>query len=810
MQSADRFLILEKKRRNRVCQKQKGTRGEYDPDIDVFEYDSLQQLIAKQPFRAPFKDCVESETGSTEKDISKRYYSKARTEVQCADVGGLWKAKSIGRINKRDEGVCWVDEENARCADTYERLKDPQSKCNADAECKWILNECYSRKSFDDMPSVFPADWPKDIVKDDIQQYLYKFFNGGQYKPPKHLSLLGMGNRCTAKELEKNMLSLPQVVVSSVMKGLARSSNSSNRGLLVWHSTGSGKTCTATGVIDAFWETQKNIVFVTSVEASSSNPPSNFHKCAQRFFPRFANMTQEKVKCAFEKRKVMFFTFAQLAHYLLIANPLKRVKKPDDIERHKNYLNDAVIIIDEVHNIFKPLPNQRLENNAVRKFLADYANKRTSKLNIVILTATPGNTTDDIVALLNLVRDRSMPTIGAPKPNDAGSLETFKKNIRGLVSYFDMSKDYTKFPKVVYQKEVVAPMKLKQFTKYVEAYNGEPSSATDYEGASKKDALDRYYKKSRKYSNMLYNLEKDMLIDEFSAKVPLLLDNIAKYPSEKHYAYSAFFERRGFGGQGIPAIAKFLEQELGYKKMSIAEARKFARAMDAGEDYVKQKRYVMALSTDLSSDRENLNALVRAYNNSKNVNGEYVHVFLASQGYNEGVDLKAVRHIHIFEPLLALSAEQQTVGRAARFCSHSDLDMREWNVKIHRYISTSPLDLSAFNDNYIRDRMENIRVEIAEAEDRLVQIKGAKGATATKTKDDIKKYVVGKKQDARKLQSKLKEIEKMNLEHLHMIDEQIMNERFEKVKELLSVYDTIRRNAIDYLLLKDFHESSAA
>ena len=239
--------------------------------------------------------------------------------------------------------------------------------------------------------------------------------------------------------------------------------------------------------------------------------------------------------------------------------------------------------------------------------------------------------------------------------------------------------------------------------------------------------------------------------------------------------------------------------------MTIVEAKKFMRAIDAGEDYVKQKRYVMALSTDLSSDRENLNALVRAYNNSKNVNGEYIHVFLASQGYNEGVDLKAVRHIHIFEPLLALSAEQQTVGRAARFCSHSDLDMREWNVKIHRYISTSPLDLSAFNDNYIRDRIENIRDEIAEAEDRLVQIKGA-----TKTKDDIKKYVAGKKLDARKLQSKLKEIEKMNLEHLHMIDEQIMNERFEKVKELLTVYDTIRKNAIDYLLLKDFHESTTA
>jgi hypothetical protein len=810
MQAADRFLKLEKKRRNRVCKQQKGKRGEYDPDIDVFEYDSLQQLIAKKPFRAPFGDCIESEPGSEEKDAHNRYYSKVRTEVQCDDVEGIWKGKAQNRVNKRDDGVCWVNEDDARCAEKYERESNAKSKCNADDTCKWAFNECYSRRSFDALPAIFPDDWPKDVIKEDIQQYLSEYFSSGDYRPPKHLSLFGMGNRCTAKELNKNTLSLPQVVVNSVMKGMAKHPESSNRGLLVWHSTGSGKTCTATGVIDAFWETNKNIVFVTSVEASSSNPPSNFHKCAHRFFPRFANMTLEKVKSSFEKRKVQFFTFAQLAHFLLIANPLKRVKKPEDIERHKNFLNNAVIIIDEVHNIFKPLPNQRLENNAVRKFLADYGNKRTTNLNVVILTATPGNTSDDIVALLNLVRDRKAPPITPPNTNDVESMQKFTRDIRGLVSYFDMSKDYTKFPRVVYQKEKLAPMSMKQFVKYVEAYNGEPSTAVDYDSLSKKDALERYYKKSRKYSNMLYNFEKDILINEFSSKVPLLLNTIAQYPREKHYVYSAFFERRGFGGQGIPAIAKLLEQELGYKKMSVAEARKFARAIEAGEDYPKEKRYVLALSADLSADRENLNALVKAYNTARNVNGEYIHVFLASQGYNEGVDLKAVRHIHIFEPLLSLSAEQQTVGRAARFCSHSDLTLQEWNVQIHRYLSSAPLDMSAFNDNYIRDRIDNIQIEITEAQERLTQIKGAKGPTAAKAKEDIKKFVAAKKADIRKLQSKKKEIEKMNLKHLQMIDEQIMNERFEKVKELMAVYDIIRKQAIDYLLLKDFHESSAS
>lgn len=1068
----DRFIKLEKKRRNRVCKQKLGKRGEYDPDVDVYAYDTLQQLIAKQPFRAPFSECGTVEQGDETKDPTNRYFTRVRHPAQCEDVKGVWKEKTLSRVNKKDDGACWTNEVDAKCADKYERLPDAQAACDADEACKWAMNECFSKETFDGMPTVFPQDWPKDIVRSDIQSYLNDFFTSGRYRPPTHLSLFGMGNRCTPKELSQSVLSLPQVVVASVMKGMANNPDSTNRGLLAWHSTGSGKchakntpilmydgsirmvqdvavgdrlmgddssprtvlslatghdtmydiqqsrgctytvnsehilclkqqgigmvteitvtdylqlpqgvktklfgysvgvdfpakvvlidpyllgvrlgsnlfdivpdeylkncmrvrsevlaglldssgklrgnayvlslksrsladdvdflarslgfstfcdskrnwlccggksyeiviygesmceiplkllvrlargghdkvdpslkrikvkevgkgqyygfmldgnsryllgdftvthnTCTATGVIDAFWETSKNIVFVTSVEASGSNPPSNFHKCAQRFFPRFKKMQLDQIKSAFDRRKVMFLTFAQLAHYLLIANPLKRVTKPDDIERHKNYLNDAVIIIDEVHNIFKPLPNQRLENNAVRKFLEDYNNKRTTHLKVVILTATPGNSADDIVALMNMVRDTKAPPLVAPKLSDPKSVEAFTAKCAGLVSYFDMSKDYTKFPKVNYQVQIKAPMETKQFLKYIEAYNGEPASATDFDDLAKKDALERYYKKSRKYANMLYNFEKDMLINEFSSKVPQLLDTIAKHPDEKHYVYSAFFERRGFGGQGIPGIAKFLESQLGYKKMTVTEARRMTRAIAAGESFPKAKRYVLALSAELSGDRENLNALVNAYNSSINVNGEYIHVFLASQGYNEGIDLKAVRHIHIFEPLLSLSAEQQTVGRAARFCSHSDLNLVKWDVRIHRYISTAPMDLSAFNGNFVKDRLESIMLDVSELEERLNTIKGERGATATKTREDLKKTIKLRREDMRGLKTKLREIEKLNISNVRMIDEQLMSERVEKAQDLLQLYDIIRKQAIDYMLLKDFHGS---
>ncbi len=801
-----RFLKTEKKRRNRVCRKKLGERGEYNPDIDVFEYDTLESLIAKRPFKAPYGDCMVSEKGSSEKDATGRFYPKVRTEAQCKDVNGVWREKTAKRTNKRDDGNCWVNDKDAYCGDKY--TEDGKEICNQDPQCHWSLNDCMSVSAYESLPpSAFPDDWPADIVRGAIQSYLETVFLSGEYKPPKHLPLFGQGNRCTSKELSKNALSLPQAVVSMVMRGMALHPGSSNRGLLVWHSTGSGKTCTATGVFDAFWDTPKNIVFVTSVEASGSNPPSNFHKCAMRFFPRFKGMSQDQVKAAFDKRKVKFLTFAQLAHYLLIANALKRVKKPEDIERHKNYLNDAVLVIDEVHNIFKPLPNQRAENDAVRKFLSDYNNDRTKNLKIVILTATPGNAPADIVALLNLVRDKRARAIRVPDAKSEESMQAFADSIKGLVSYFDMSKDYSKFPKVAYERAQEAPMTMKQFIKYVEAYNGELQSVRDYDALVQKDQLEKYYKKARKYSNMLYNFEKDLVIGEFSAKVPLLLENIAAAQDEKHYVYSAFYERRGFGGQGIPAIARFLETELGYKKLSLSEARKMVRALEAGESYPVAKRYVLALSAELSAERENLNLLVKAFNRSENVRGQYVHVFLASQGYNEGVDLKGVRHVHIFEPLLSLSAEQQTVGRAARFCSHSDLsyDKNAWTVKIHRYISKEPVDMSGFNVNFYKDRIEGLKIDIATFEEKLVALKGERGATATKVKDDYKKRIVTLKSEVRGLQSKVREVEKMNISNVNMIDDQLTKETFERVKELLAIYDVIRHAAIDYKLLKDFH-----
>ncbi len=663
------------------------------------------------------------------------------------------------------------------------------------------INELVLRKTFhpekdcikpQPKPKSETSDWPTDIVNTDIQRFLYQYFNSSISNKPKYLDLIGKGNRCIATNTP--LLSLPQTIVYFIMKGIARNMYSTtNRGLLVWHSTGSGKLCTATAVMDAFWDNKDtHIIYVTSVEASNSNPPSNFHECASRFLPRFLGKDKHQIKQSFEKRKVMFMTFAQIAHYLMIAKGLKSVKTEKDIQKHKTLLNDAILIIDEVHNIFKPLPNQKEENDALRKFLLDEHNPNTKFLKIVILTATPGETSTDIVALLNMVRDKNKPMIQVPNVFDKKSLSGFENDIRGLISYFDMSKDYTKFPKVFEEQPMRLPISQKQFVKYVESYNEEKRD--DYEALKNRGQVNKYMKQPRKYSNMLYEIENDMKTEEFSSKLPALLDNIQKHPDEKHYIYSAFYERRGFGGQGILGIAKVLEEQLGYTKANVADVDKLKD---------KRKRYVLAISSELSDDiqRTKLKKLVQAFNTKENAKGEYIHLFLATQGYFEGIDLKAVRHIHIFEPLLSFSSIQQLLGRAARHCSHADLDLDkgEWTVRVHRYITDQPQDMSVFNLHYFKDRIEYMKTEILHLENQMKE---------TKTnKEPLKNEITFYKTQLKELSRKEKDIEKMNLQNVKMIDDKITAETYERAKEMLILQNSMKKSAIDYLLLKDFHET---
>lgn len=95
-------------------------------------------------------------------------------------------------------------------------------------------------------------------------------------------------------------------------------------------------------------------------------------------------------------------------------------------------------------------------------------------------------------------------------------------------------------------------------------------------------------------------------------------------------------------------------------------------------------KYVLLTGNDEISPRnaESI-AMARA---SENAYGRQVKVVLGSQVAAEGVDLRFVREIHIFDSWYHLNKTDQVIGRGIRFCSHSLLPQEQRNATIFLHV----------------------------------------------------------------------------------------------------------------------------
>lgn len=606
-----------------------------------------------------------------------------------------------------------------------------------------------------------PSDWPVDLRQPGLKKYLLNYYAKSKDQwPVKTMPLRAPTgeNRCVKTTASEPRMTVPQALLHAVARGMTPV----NHGLLAWHSTGSGKTCSAAAIMDAYWkDPRKEIVFCTSIEAKATNPPDTFSKCLNTFLKR-------GVSEAAMTRRVKFFSFAQLAHYL----QLHRGSGPaSDRAKRAKLLENAVLIIDEVQNLLKPLPNQVTEH----KVLYDYlVNNSLDNLHVYILTATPGETPQDIADLLNLIRDRRVPPI---KPNEP--IDVFKEKIRGLVQWYDTNHDYSRFPRVTFKEPNTCNMSESHYAAYVKALR---------EDLAKKQVSfpnAKYFALSRKYSNHTHTRNNGPLTN-FSCKIPQIHDKLRKYPDQKHWIYSAFYENRGYG-QGIMAVKNTLMSELGYEELT----PRMAKQMVSTGNFSAKPRFCVLTTTNLANRNQQAD-LLEVYNHDLNVNGAMCHVMLASQKYNEGVDLKAVRHIHLLEPLLTEGMRQQAIGRARRSCSHFQLkNMSDWNVKIHEYMSVYPQQAKR---NYTHD-IRRYTAALEQAQASLASIKGMRGVKAQR--DALTAQVSEMKASLKEIAKAQKE---QNNDDVFFIDQHVRDLAQEHAKPTQRLLDAMKQMSIGALI----------
>jgi len=240
------------------------------------------------------------------------------------------------------------------------------------------------------------------VEEESLPEFLARYFE--RREPARHGPVLGPACFGPSDRPAAHQEDVRRMAAALAGKG-------KKRGLLVWHSTGTGKTCTAAAALDAFWKTKRDLVFVTTAAALALKPLEKLQRCATRKWGHAAD--------SFAQRGVAARSFEELA-----AQPFAAAA--------------TVLVVDEAHHLLEP----RFLALA-RRLLAAPAS-----VAVVALTATPGPFPEATTLLLNMLR----PAGAAPYalPATTKEREALRKRLLadGAVAFYDAVEDAEHFPAV--------------------------------------------------------------------------------------------------------------------------------------------------------------------------------------------------------------------------------------------------------------------------------------------------------------------------------------------------------------------------
>lgn len=407
-----------------------------------------------------------------------------------------------------------------------------------------------------------------------------------------------------------------------------------------------------------------------------------------------------------------------------------------DNQGKKNALDGKLLIIDEAHRIMTNIINAESKNG-----LRIYdAVMNAKNLKLLFLTATPliGNPYEAAV-MFNMLRGHmSVPEnnhkyTAFPKEYDSfmeyfvdldnnviKNKHIFQERINGLISYYrglydpdnkvipkknkmqivnvEMS-DYQWKTYAAKRKEELEEEKRSKFAteKFVKLEYKKPGrqAFTTYRMGTRqlcnfvlpKDIERPKYKKSdsqvvrKKIDTKLINSLPDTTVtkdlEKYSPKMKKIMDLLRETKTGIAFVYSNFIT---LGGLGV--FAEVLRKN-GWIMYTGKES-------PATFTVSKDKEYrVFTLLTGETNHQHYQNVL-ELLNDSKNKDGKFVRVLLASSVVAEGINLRNVRQVHVMEPDWRQTRLDQVIGRAFRICSHKDLPVDSRNVDVYIYLMSAP------------------------------------------------------------------------------------------------------------------------
>jgi superfamily II DNA or RNA helicase len=522
------------------------------------------------------------------------------------------------------------------------------------------------------------------------------------------------------------------------------------KGMLVYHETGTGKTCTAISIAENFKDelikNKKKIIILCSDNIKEefyrtiSNPDDSF-KCTGNTYNDMiesSDITQKNLNQIINQ----YYNFQ--THQKFGKDVDKNTSKEPALI-HKKYSN-SVIIIDEAQHLRSKFDSkdkkdkgEKLSHDAI-----DLISKYAENVKIVFLTATPMyDNPMEIIWMINVLIRVNGDNISELNEQDIFNQnddysfreegrEQFIRAIKGKVSFLRSgdpesfplklqdSKGTNKFPKISFLDKPLnnwdknikdANIKLTLSKMSKTHYDIIKNTKINSINSGTKDSFHMqmlqlnnvsWYKKGTDDDdiNTGSGLNKHFKITKQGIYTPIepnVLNNLDEYAPKINTILNHILEMGDNGiafvfsqfvSSGIVPMILALESK-GFSKYDGLNSKFHHLKIPRKKDDIDPGRYIVITSSKiLATNRQQ--ELINIARSKGNENGQKIRVIIASGAGGEGLDLKWIRQVHILEPHFHFSQIEQAVGRAIRNNSHIELPVENRNCTIYYHSTEYP------------------------------------------------------------------------------------------------------------------------
>jgi serine/threonine protein kinase len=321
--------------------------------------------------------------------------------------------------------------------------------------------------------AAIPNPPTERLTSQEMQEYVKSNYGSSKlykYKKPKMENLCDSSAAAASGDYGLITLSASQEFVRRYFVP-----ETPYKGMLLWHSVGTGKTCSGIAVASSSFEKEGYTVLWVTRHTLRADVQKNLYglTCHDEIRKRIKNHEFKSAQAKAKGSKIVKKHWMDIVSYKTFTNFLRKknslYKKMVTVNGMDDPLKKTLIIIDEAHKLYDPnapaqeKPNMKTFTKWIRN---SYARSGNDSVRLLIMTATPYTVNPmEFMKLINLTKEDSL----LPTEFDefaAGYLDgdghftkkgktLFQNSIAGQVSYLNRSSDARNFAYPIWNEVVV-------------------------------------------------------------------------------------------------------------------------------------------------------------------------------------------------------------------------------------------------------------------------------------------------------------------------------------------------------------------